>query len=175
MSQTDLNDQNQSQLKVLGHILQTLSVHNINVWLRGGWAIDFLLGQITRPHEDIDLVTRVQHREKIEQTLVQEEFSIVPVSEFQTNFYKDAIEISFVFLSSTGDGHIYANGIPEWVWRSDALPRQLFTLHGVSSFVLSRHQLLENLLVYEQGTGRKLRPKDFQSINTLRNIIESST
>jgi phosphorylcholine metabolism protein LicD len=27
----------------------------VECWLRGGWALDFLLGRVTRPHEDIDL------------------------------------------------------------------------------------------------------------------------
>ncbi|MFF2458960.1 nucleotidyltransferase domain-containing protein [Peribacillus simplex] len=32
-------------------------VLNIDLWLRGGWVMDFLLGKITRSHSDIDLVT----------------------------------------------------------------------------------------------------------------------
>lgn len=26
----------------------------IDVWLRGGWAMDFFLGRVTRPHRDVD-------------------------------------------------------------------------------------------------------------------------
>ena len=171
MSQQVLSDENESQLQVLGQINEIFSSLNINFWLRGGWAIDFLLGRITRPHEDIDIVAWVQHREEIEQTLIQQDFDYVRVSDFQSNFFKSDVEISFVFLTLTNDGRIYANGFSEWIWRSDALPAEPFTLNGVSSFVLSPYQLLENLQVYEQGTGRKLRPKDFQSIETLQNII----
>ena len=28
---------------------------SVEFWLRGGWAVDFFLGRITREHEDIDL------------------------------------------------------------------------------------------------------------------------
>jgi Aminoglycoside-2''-adenylyltransferase len=168
-----LDDQTRSQLKILGEINAIFSSLQARSWLRGGWAIDFLLGQITRTHSDIDLVTWVLHRGQLEQALVDAGFKYVPVSEFQTDFLKDDIDISFVYLSRAKDGRIIANGIPKWVWRSDALPTKRFNLHGISALVLSPHQLLENLQIYEQGTGRKLRPKDIESIKVIRRIIES--
>jgi lincosamide nucleotidyltransferase A/C/D/E len=36
-------------------IYKCLSTNSIQVWLLGGWGIDALLGQQTRPHKDIDL------------------------------------------------------------------------------------------------------------------------
>jgi lincosamide nucleotidyltransferase A/C/D/E len=41
----------------------------IPVWLDGGWAIDALLGEQTRPHDDLDLVSRLEDSERIEDTL----------------------------------------------------------------------------------------------------------
>jgi len=29
----------------------------VEIWFRGGWAVDFFLGQVTRDHVDIDWVT----------------------------------------------------------------------------------------------------------------------
>ena len=60
------DDQNLSQLNVLGEINAIFSSLRGRFWLRGGWAIDFLLGKITRPHEDLDLVTWVRHRDRLE-------------------------------------------------------------------------------------------------------------
>jgi len=37
-------------------IYKCLSTNSIQVWLLGGWGIDALLGQQTRPHKDIDLI-----------------------------------------------------------------------------------------------------------------------
>ncbi|WP_404428936.1 hypothetical protein [Sutcliffiella horikoshii] len=42
---------------------------------------------------------------------------------------------------------------------------------GISINVLNPYQLLEEKRVYEQGTGRKLRPKDHKSIEILQQII----
>lgn len=37
------------------HIVQTLQQQNVGVTVGGGWAVDALLGQQTRDHEDLDL------------------------------------------------------------------------------------------------------------------------
>jgi lincosamide nucleotidyltransferase A/C/D/E len=38
------------------HILDRLATAGVQVWLDGGWGVDALLGRITRPHNDLDLV-----------------------------------------------------------------------------------------------------------------------
>jgi len=42
---------------VLG-LVSLLSEHGITVWLDGGWGVDALLGQQTRPHGDLDIAVR---------------------------------------------------------------------------------------------------------------------
>jgi hypothetical protein len=167
--------QTKKQLSILFEINEIFSLLRARYWLRGGWAIDFLLKNITRLHSDIDLVTWVRHRRRLERTFVEAGFHYIPVSELQTDFHKDDVEISVIFLSRDTDGRIFANGIPEWIWRSDALLLQRFKLQGITSYILNPHQLLENLQIYEHGTGRKLRAKDFNSINILRSIIDSTS
>lgn len=166
-------ENSQSQLNVLQEIIQISTSINNDIWLRGGWAIDFLLGRVTRAHSDIDLVSLVQYRSEIEQSLIKAGYQLIPVSEFQTDFLKNGVDISFVFVQLSEDGRIFAYGIPNWEWRSDALQTQLFQLQGISAYVLSLKQLLEEKEVYEEGTGRKPRPKDVESMKVLRGIIET--
>jgi hypothetical protein len=163
----------QSQLNVLREIDDICSSHGASFWLRGGWAIDFLLGKVTRIHSDLDLVSLQHHRSEIEQAMVKAGFRQMPVSKFQTDFLKDGVDISFVFVEVSNEGRIFAYGIPDWEWRSDALQTQFFQLQGILVKVLSPEMLLEEKLVYEEGTGRKPRPKDFESMRILREIINT--
>lgn len=172
---TGENDTGKSQLNILLEINEICLSLNFNLWLRGGWAIDFLLGRITRSHSDIDLVTWLQYREHLEQALVNAGFQIKPVGQFQTDFLKNNVDVSFVFVRYSDNGDIVANGFPDWVWRKDALPMELYNLQGVSISVLNPYQLLEEKRVYEQGTGRTLRPKDLKSIEIIQQIIDAKS
>lgn len=50
-------------------LLSHLEAQGIAVWLDGGWAIDALLGEQTRPHDDLDLVSRLEDSTRIEEAL----------------------------------------------------------------------------------------------------------
>ena len=161
------------QLLIVQEVQEIASARNFQIWLRG-WAIDFLLGKITREHSDVDLDTWIQHREPSEQELVMVRFKKLPVSEFQTDFLKNGVDVSIVFASLSDNGDVFANSFPDWVWTKDALPNRLYTLEGVTSHVLSPQQLLQEKEVHEQGTGKKLRPKDIKSIEIIKQIIDKA-
>jgi lincosamide nucleotidyltransferase A/C/D/E len=40
--------------------IQALEAAGIDVWLDGGWAVDALLGEQTRDHDDLDIVVRAE-------------------------------------------------------------------------------------------------------------------
>jgi Aminoglycoside-2''-adenylyltransferase len=42
------------QLGLIGEVVEVAAAVGVRVWLRGGWAMDFVLGEITRDHVDID-------------------------------------------------------------------------------------------------------------------------
>ena len=43
-------------------LCRMLDQHAIRFWVVGGWGIDALLGRVTRPHKDLDvLLVRSQH------------------------------------------------------------------------------------------------------------------
>jgi lincosamide nucleotidyltransferase A/C/D/E len=43
---------------------ETVSKKGIDIWLDGGWAVDALLGEQTRPREDVDIV--IQQKDVLE-------------------------------------------------------------------------------------------------------------
>jgi lincosamide nucleotidyltransferase A/C/D/E len=40
-------------------IVDLLELSDIQVWLDGGWGVDALLGEQTRPHKDVDIIVHV--------------------------------------------------------------------------------------------------------------------
>ena len=40
-------------------VVDLLESSNVEVWLDGGWGVDALLGEQTRPHKDVDIIVRV--------------------------------------------------------------------------------------------------------------------
>ena len=49
-----LEDPNPVQLGLIREIHEALTARSIPHWLGGGWALDFLLGEVLRVHSDID-------------------------------------------------------------------------------------------------------------------------
>ena len=50
------------QLRAIDDIVRAVGV---GLWLRGGWAMDFFLGEVTRPHRDIDFFCRDTDADRI--------------------------------------------------------------------------------------------------------------
>ncbi len=50
----------------------------IELWLDGGWAVDALLGQESRTHEDVDIVIEERHVSKLRELLVQKGYTDIP-------------------------------------------------------------------------------------------------
>jgi lincosamide nucleotidyltransferase A/C/D/E len=46
-----------------------LEAAGVEVWLDGGWAVDALLGEQTRPHDDLDLVVCLEDMPRLERRL----------------------------------------------------------------------------------------------------------
>jgi hypothetical protein len=166
-----MDDLARTQLQILQEIGAILSQLHVRFWLRGGWAVDFMLGEVTRPHADIDLVIWRRHQRRAHDALVSAGFSVDRQLETQTDFRKSDQDISFIFLERIPEGRIITHGIPVWTWPAAALPSRRLMLNGLAASVVDPELLLWEKESYEQGTGRPLRPKDVQSIATLRRII----
>jgi hypothetical protein len=156
-----------AQLVAIGRLCAALSAARVRFWLRGGWAVDFLTGAITRTHADVDAVAWRRHRTRVKRALTAAGFDVVRETETQIDFRKDGVDVTFVFLTRAGDGRIATHAIPEWTWRPDALPLGWRELDGVACRVVSARQLLEE----KEGDPRPTRPKDAESIAALRSRL----
>jgi lincosamide nucleotidyltransferase A/C/D/E len=53
------------------NLLCHLEGRGIDAWLMGGWAVDALLGEQTRQHDDLDLVSRIEDSARIRHALAE--------------------------------------------------------------------------------------------------------
>ena len=58
------------------HILDLLATGGVRVWLDGGWGVDALLGRISRPHFDLDLVLKLDDLARAVELLVGDGFAV---------------------------------------------------------------------------------------------------
>src|SRR5256885_2125082 len=47
-------DRAERQLRLIAEVVVMSKDQGLELWLRGGWAMDFFLGRITHEHRDID-------------------------------------------------------------------------------------------------------------------------
>ncbi len=106
-------------------IYQTLASQGIRVWLLGGWGIDALLGEQTRPHKDLDLVMLLDDVASLCALLGGEGFELKEVwSENRFGIDRRGLQTLTAFVLVDAYGHeldVHAmhldeqgNGIPVW-------------------------------------------------------------
>src|SRR5260370_19239387 len=163
------------QLSLLADALARLSRAEVPVWLSGGWALDFVVGRVTRDHDDIDLVIfRSDHR-AAQRALASGGYKTVPTShpEEHQHLVKDAERLSLTFVEYNDRGKLITPGRwADWPYADGALDAPLATLAGVSCRVLSVPAQLETKLNFAGHThGAPRRAKDLLDIDRLRDLL----
>ena len=57
-------------------VIAALQTGNLKVWIDGGWGVDALLGEITRSHDDVDLVVELRALADVVECLSVLDFSV---------------------------------------------------------------------------------------------------
>lgn len=166
----------EAQLSVLALLADRFAAHRMRFWLRGGWAVDFLLGEVTRRHSDIDLVTWLRHRQATRRVLTDAGFDLIREWEAQTDFRAAGQVVSIIYLMRLPEQRIITHSIPVWTWPDGSLPSRRKRLGSLAARVMSLQQLLWEKEswgrpTYEGGTGRPPRPKDLESMKILRRMV----
>ena len=66
-------------------ILQALEAVGVATWLDGGWGVDALVGEQTRPHQDLDLVIAIEQAGAVREVLAALGF-VIAEDEMPTRF-----------------------------------------------------------------------------------------
>ncbi|MBP0450881.1 aminoglycoside adenylyltransferase [Kitasatospora sp. RG8] len=148
----------------------------IDVWLRGGWAMDFFLGRLTRDHEDIDWFAPAADAPALAAGL--HELGYRPLDgvppEQQLDFVKDGLESSFTLLDFAADGRALVAGGP-WAgtpWPAGLLAAEPGRLGGVECPIVSPEAQIEiKQMMPVWDTRRPRRHKDAEDIARLREAL----
>lgn len=94
------------QLQLIAEALELARANGITVWLRGGWAMDFYLGEYTRDHVDIDWLVWATDAAALDDVLVRHGYEPVvgPPPEQQRDYLKDGFDLSFALLAQDASG-----------------------------------------------------------------------
>lgn len=105
-------------------LLALFGSNDIPVWLDGGWAIDALLAEQTRTHDDLDLVCRLEDSERIKQTLRDRGYVISsgapPLSFEIVDKEGHQVDVHPATFRPTGDAAYRMSNGEDWVFPTHA-------------------------------------------------------
>ncbi len=146
------------------------------LWLRGGWAMDFALGRVTRPHVDVDWFVWADDLPAFADALVLRGWhdQAESVAAQQIDVERDGVEMQFAPLA-WADGRIVVGGGPwagePWPERmlDDAIEGRLGDIRCAVISLAAQVEIKEMMPVWVPGRPR--RPKDAADVAALTEQI----
>jgi lincosamide nucleotidyltransferase A/C/D/E len=103
-------------------LLDALEDRGVAVWLDGGWGVDALLGEQTRPHDDLDVIIPLHDVPTLQATLRQLGYSLIrgvpPMSFEMTDRDGRQVDVHPVVFDETGDG-VYQMEDRQWPYPAE--------------------------------------------------------
>ncbi|HSJ52978.1 MAG TPA: hypothetical protein VLC52_04455 [Anaerolineae bacterium] len=120
-------------------IYQSLAANEIRAWITGGWGIDALLQEQTRPHKDLDVIVLVDDVVRIRDLLGRAGYGLKELwseNRWVVDSHGNEVPTGFVLQDGEGrevDAHAMrlderGNGIP--AWEAEGLVFQSKDLNG---------------------------------------------
>jgi len=137
----------------------------IKIWLDGGWAVDALLGEQTRTHDDVDIVIQEKDVPKLRELLEAQGYRDVPREDPRTwNFvlgdnHGRLVDVHVIAFDAEG------NGIYGPVERGEVYPAASLTGIGIISAITVNCIAPEYLVKWH--SGYTLREKDLKDVSAL--------
>ena len=131
------------QLSLIRELTALLRGARIPYWLFGGWAVDFLIGEITRPHSDIDLILWRRDFLAFRQILRESGYTELPSPsgpELDARFRKQDQLVEIMLLQEHAEGSACWG---DWHLPSDALEARLGHIAELTCPVVSPMLLLD--------------------------------
>ncbi|MGH3072685.1 MAG: nucleotidyltransferase domain-containing protein [Gaiellaceae bacterium] len=97
------------QLSALGRIGTLLDRAGLAYWLFGGWAVDFQVGAVTRPHDDVDVAVWLHDAPKLGTLLEADGWRHAPSDEDDggTGYERGPVRLELTYLVTDERGRIF--------------------------------------------------------------------
>ena len=163
------------QLEIIDEVHRCLHAESIPHWLDGGWALDFLLGRVTRPHSDVDWLIWKKDAERVAALLQARAYrpQTVRHPEEHIGFWKEEQYLSFTLNQLDANGRVVTAGR----WTDWPYPDGAFS--GPDGRIEDRHcpvlsaagqlDVRENFHKHPAGAPR--REVDEWAIKALRRLL----
>lgn len=132
-------------------VIAALDQGRVDAWIAGGWAIDALVGEQTRPHRDLDLAVRSEHLERAMQILsglvLAPVLDLLPVRLVMAGPRGRSVDLHPVTFDGSGHGSQRGDDGHVFDYPPDGFATG--TIEGVAVPCLSAVQLVRFHLGYE--------------------------
>jgi lincosamide nucleotidyltransferase A/C/D/E len=137
----------------------------IKIWIDGGWGVDALLGEQTRPHADLDIVIQQKDLQKVVKLLVDRGYRNVERDDTRPwNFVLGddkghEIDFHVIVLDDKGDG-LYGLDEIEFIYPAGSLS-------GIGKIDGCTVRCIAPEYMVKFHTGYRLQEKDFSDVSAL--------
>ena len=149
---------------VLG-LYTELETLGITIWVDGGWGVDALLGQQTRPHKDLDIAIQQKDVPRLRELLETRGFKQIKLEEARPwNFVlgdENGREIDFHVVVINDEGH----GIYGPQDNGEMYPAASLT--GTGSILGHAVRCISPEWVVKFHSGYELKEKDFRDVSAV--------
>jgi GrpB-like predicted nucleotidyltransferase (UPF0157 family) len=163
------------QLRLLAQVSALAEANGVGWWLRGGWALDFAIGEVTRPHGDIDLLVRDRDADRFAALLERHGYEADPgpPPHWQRNFRKEGEELHVALLATDERGRPATAGVPheEFPWPEGMLDAPPGRIGELVCPVISLEAQLWAKEVAPLILGRAQRGYDAADVERLRRAL----
>jgi len=138
---------------------------NIKTWVDGGWCVDALLGEPTRPHQDLDIAIQQEDVPRLRHMLQERGYRDIRLTEAKPwNFVMGdkegrEIDVHVIVLDS------YGNGFYGPTEKGEMYPAASLT--GTCSINGRVVRCISPEWMVKFHSGYKLREKDFRDVSAL--------
>jgi lincosamide nucleotidyltransferase A/C/D/E len=132
-------------------LISALRERAVDAWIAGGWAVDAVVGEQTRPHRDLDLAVRFEHLDRAIESLARLGFATVldlsPVRLVMEDAGARTIDLHPVTFDASGHGRQSGGDGRVFDYPPDGFGSG--TIDGVAVPCLTAEQLIRFHLGYE--------------------------